>query len=160
MNASIAVSWTHKDGFLVMEIPKNCSRPGTNWVVERLEQLVKKYSPLAIVAPRSGPAAGLGDDLEKLWPKHHKFASKLIRTGPADDAAAFAWFVQQCKDENKPLRHLGEKKGYKLWHAVGTAEIRVVGDGGESWSRRDSTTDITPAYGMQPRGLGTQQEAP
>jgi hypothetical protein len=144
-NASIGVSWTHKDGFLVMEIPKNCSRPGTNWVVERLEELVKKYHPLAIVAPRNGPAAGLGDDLEKLWPKHHKFGSRLIRTGPADEAAAFAWFVQQCKDENRPLRHLGEKKGYKLWHAVGTAEKRVVGDGGETWSRRDSTTDITPA---------------
>lgn len=144
-NSTIAVSWTHKDGFLVMEIPKSCSRPGTDWVVGRLEQLVAKYKPLAIVAPRSGPAAGLGDDLEKLWPKHHKFGSRLIRTGPADEAAAFAWFVQQCKSENRPLRHLGEKKGYKLWHAVGTAEKRVVGDGGETWSRRDSTTDITPA---------------
>jgi hypothetical protein len=144
-NSTIAVSWTHKDGCLVMEIPKNCSRPGTDWVVDRLEELVKKYHPLAIVAPRNGPAAGLGDDLEKLWPKHHKFGSRLIRTGPADEAAAFAWFVQQCKSENKPLRHLGEKKGYKLWHAVGTAEKRVVGDGGETWSRRDSTTDITPA---------------
>lgn len=144
-NATIAVSWAHKDGFLVMEVPKNCSRPGTDWVVDRLEQLVKKYKPLAIVAPRSGPAAGLGDDLEKLWPKHHKFASKLIRTGPGDDAAAFAWFVQQCKSKDKPLRHLGQLKSYGLWHAVGTAETRVVGDGGMSWSRRDSSSDITPA---------------
>lgn len=144
-NSTISVAWIHKDKFMVMEVPKNCSRPGTDWVVDRLEQLVKKYRPLAIVAPRSGPAAGLGDDLEKLWPKHHKFASKLIRTGPGDDAAAFAWFVQQCKADKKPLRHLGQVKGYGLWHAVGTAETRVVGDGGESWSRRDSTTDITPA---------------
>lgn len=144
-NSTIAVSWTHKDGFLVMEIPRNCSRPGTDWVVARLEELVKKYKPLAIIAPRTGPAAGLGDDLEKLWPKHHKFGSRLIRPGPADEAAAFAWFVQQCKADSQPLRHLGEKKGYKLWHAVGTAEKRVVGDGGETWSRRDSTTDITPA---------------
>ena len=144
-SASIAVAWTHKDGFLVMEIPRNCARPGTNWVVERLEQLVKKYHPLAIVAPRTGPAAGLGDDLEKLWPKHHKFGSKLIRSSASDDAAAFAWFVQQCKDDTRPLRHLGEKTGYNLWHAVGTAETRVMGDGGKTWCRRDSTTDITPA---------------
>ena len=146
-NATIAVSWRHRDDFLVMEIPKECSRPGTNWVVERLEQLVTKYRPLAIVAPKDGPAAGLGDDLEKLWPKHHKFGSKLIRSGPQDHAAAFAWFIQQCKDENKPLRHLGNvsPQGQRLWHAVGTAEIRVMGDGGKTWSRRDSTTDITPA---------------
>lgn len=144
-NATIGVAWTHPDGYLVMEVPKNCSRPGTNWVVERLAALVTKYRPLAIVAPRSGPATGLGDDLEKLWPEHRKFGSKLIRTGPGDEAAAFAWFVQQCKDDNRPLRHLGEEKGYNLWHAVGTAEKRVVGDGGETWSRRDSTTDITPA---------------
>lgn len=144
-NSAIAVAWVHKDGFLMMEIPKNCSRPGTDWAVGRLEQLVKKYKPLAIVAPKSGPAAGIGDDLEKLWPKHHKFSSKLIRTGPGDDAAAYAWFVQQCKAKDKPLRHLGPVKGYGLWHAVGTAETRVVGDGGESWNRRDSTTNITPA---------------
>lgn len=144
-NASIAVCWAHPDGYLVMETPKNGSRPGTNWVVDRLTELVNKYKPLAIVAPRAGAAAGLGDDLEKLWPKHHKFGSKLIRPGPADEAAAFAWFVQQCKDENRPLRHLGMNRAYGLWHAVGTAEVRVVGDGGKTWSRRDSMTDITPA---------------
>jgi hypothetical protein len=144
-NATIAISWKAPSGHLVMATPKNCSRPGTNWVVERLEQLVSKYKPLAIVAPKTGPAAGLGDDLEKLWPKHHKFGTKLIRPGPADEAAAFAWFVQQCNDENRPLRHLGEERGYKLWRAVGTAETRVVGDGGKTWSRRDSTTDITAA---------------
>lgn len=146
-SASIAVAWKHRDGSLVMEIPKECSRPGTNWVVDRLEQLVNKYRPLAIVAPKDGPAAGLGDDLEKLWPKHHKFGTRLIRSGPSDHAAAFAWFIQQCKDENKPLRHLGNisEQGQRLWKAVGTAEIRVVGDGGKTWSRRDSITDITPA---------------
>jgi hypothetical protein len=144
-SATIAVSWVHKDGYLVMEIPKNCSRPGTNWVVERLIELEAKYKPLAIVAPRTGPAAGLGDDLEKRWEKHPKFGSILIRPGSADEAAAFAWFIQQCKDDKRPLRHLGQERGYKLWHAVGTAEKRNVGDGGETWSRRDSITDITPA---------------
>jgi hypothetical protein len=143
--ASIAACWVHKDGYMIMEIPKNCARPGTNWVVDRLVELVNKYKPLAIVAPKTGPAAGLGDDLEKLWPKHHKFGSRLIRSTASDDAAAFAWFVQQCKDDTRPLRHIGEKAGYNLWHAVGTAETRVMGDGGNTWCRRDSTTDITPA---------------
>lgn len=147
-NATIAISWLHRDGFQFIEIPKNCSRPGTSWVVDRLKQLVEKYRPLAIVAPRTGPAAGLGDDLEKLWPKHHRFGSKLIRPGPADEAAAFAWFVQQCKDEDRPLRHLGpgsETVPNRIWTAVGTAETRVVGDGGKTWSRRDSDSDITAA---------------
>ena len=157
-NASIAVAWSHPDGYMVMEIPKNCSRPGTNWVVERLEQLVTKYRPLAIVAPRTGPAAGLGDDLEKKWPEHHKFGSKLIRTGPTDDAAAFAWFVQQCKDDRKPLRHLGKEKAYSLWHGVGSAEIRNVGDGGESWSRRESENDITSATAANLAGWGLNRK--
>lgn len=147
--ASIAVSWVHPDGYLMMEIPKNCSREGTNWVVERLAQLVNKYKPLAIVVPKDGPGAGLGDDFEKLYPKHPKFQTRLIRTGPMDHAAAFAWFVQQCKDDNKPLRHRGkgaeDSPTRALWHAVGTAEIRDLGDGGKTWSRRDSTSDITPA---------------
>lgn len=144
-SATIAAAWGHPQGFLVIEVPRNCSRVGTNWVIPRLTELVSKYRPIAIVAPRTGPAAGLGDDLEKLWPKHHKFGSKLIRPGPADEAAGFAWFVQQCKDEHRPLRHLGQERAGGLWHAVGSAEVRVVGDGGKTWSRRDSTTDITPA---------------
>lgn len=144
-SASIAVAWQHPDGYVVIETPKNCSRTGLAWVIERLTELVNKYKPLAIVAPRTGPAAGLGDDLEKLWPKHHKFGSRLIRPGPADEAAAFAWFVQQCKDEKRPLRHLGQDNAPVLWHSVGAAEVRIVGDGGKTWSRRDSTTDITPA---------------
>lgn len=144
-STSVSVAWVHPDGYIVTEIPRNCTRPGTDWAVERLEQLVKKYRPVAIVAPRDGPAAGLGDDLEKLWPKHHKFGSRLIRTGPGDHAAAYAWFVQQCKSDDRPLRHLGKDRASGLWHAVGAAETRVIGDGGKTWSRRDSTSDITPA---------------
>ena len=158
-SASVAVAWMHADGAMIIEIPKNCNRPGTNWAVERLAQLVNKYKPLAIVVPKDGPAAGLGDDFEKLYPKHAKFQSKLLRPGPSDQAAAFAWFVQQCKDGNKPLRHLGKERGYALWHAVGTAEKRTVGDGGETWSRRDSTTDITPATAANLAAWGLNKKA-
>lgn len=143
--STISVAWMHPDGYMVMEVPKNCSRTGTNWVMDRLTELTGKYKPLAVVVPSTGPAAGIGDDLEKAWPKHPKFNTILIRPGPQDQAAAFAWFVQQCKDENQPLRHLGEKKGYALWHAVGVADTRTVGDGGETWSVRDSVADITAA---------------
>jgi hypothetical protein len=53
--------------------------------------------------------------------------------------------VQQCKDRRKPLVHPVQEKAAALYRAVGTAETRLVGDGGKTWSRRDSESDITPA---------------
>jgi hypothetical protein len=62
--------------------------------------------------------------------------------GTAEEAAAFAWFLQQTRGE--ALWHFGRDGAPTLWHAVATAATRVVGDGGKAWSRRDSESDITP----------------
>lgn len=136
--ASIGAAWMHRSGKIVIEVPRNCSRPGTAWVVPRLRELVKAWKPVVVVVPKNGPAAGLGDDIEKLFP------DEVLRTGSADEAAAFAWFTQQVKSPDKPLTHLGRVKAARLWKAVGSADTRVVGDGGKMWSRRDSDSDITP----------------
>jgi hypothetical protein len=147
-SASIGAAWTMMTSNgrkLVIEIPRGCQRPGTGWVLERLRQLDEKWKPLAIVVPRSGPAAGLGDDIQKQWPDSPKWGTKVIRATVTDEAAAYAWFVQQCKDRSKPLVHPVQEKAAGLYSAVGTAEPRLVGDGGKTWSRRDSASDITPA---------------
>lgn len=136
--ATIGAAWLHRGGKIVIEVPRNCSRPGTTWVVPRLQELVKAWKPQVIVVPKNGPAAGLGDDIEKLFP------DEVLRAGSTDEAAAFAWFTQQLKSADKPLMHFGKVKAAKLWKSVGSAETRVVGDGGKMWSRRDSDCDITP----------------
>ncbi len=156
-SASIGAAWYLPDGKMIIDIPKDCSQAGTSWVLARLRELDLKYSAFAIVVPRDGPAAGLGDDIENMWPANPKWGTKVIRATVADQAAAFAWFKQQCKDRSRPLVHLSLERRPGMWNALGTAEVRVVGDGGETFSRRDSESDITPITAPTLAGWGTNK---
>jgi hypothetical protein len=121
----------------VIEIPKDCAREGTDWVLPKVDELRKKYRPAAVVFPRSGPAAALIDTAEKMG-IHEKV---FIKATAGEEAAAFAFLMQGCRE--KTFYHLGADKNPKLWYAVGRGEKRISGDGGFSWSRRDSESDIS-----------------
>lgn len=135
-SATVSAAWDHGSGKVVLEIPKGCSRQGSDWVMEKMEALYEKKRPLAVVIPKSGPAAALISDGKKKW------RDRLVEIGTAEEAAAFAWFLQQVRAE--ALWHFGREGAPTLWHAVATAATRQVGDGGKAWSRRDSESDITP----------------
>lgn len=136
-SATISAAWDHPGSKkVVLEIPKGCSRQGTDWVLEKADQLYRKRQPIGIVIPKSGPAAALIPGGTKLW------RERCIAIGTAEEAAAFAWLLQQVRNGN--LWHFGREGAPTLWHAVATAATRVVGDGGKAWSRRDSESDITP----------------
>jgi hypothetical protein len=135
-SATIHAAWDHSSGKVVLEIPKGCSRQGSDWVMDRMKELYEKWRPLAVVMPKSGPCAALIPDGRKLW------RDRLVELGTAEEAAAFAWFLQQVRAE--AMWHFGREGAPALWHAVAVAATRVVGDGGKAWSRRDSESDITP----------------
>lgn len=136
-SATISAAWDHGTAKrIVLEIPQGCSRQGSDWVYERMVALYEKWRPLRVVGPKSGPGAALLADMDKKW------KDRLVQVGTAEEAAAFAWFLQQVRSES--LWHFGKDGAPTLWHAVSTAATRVVGDGGKAWSRRDSESDITP----------------
>lgn len=136
-SATISAAWDHKTRKIVMEIPKGCSKQGSDWVIPKLDLLYEKWKPLAMVAPKAGPGAALiGTARNKTW------SHRLVEIGAAEEAAAFAWLLQQARAET--IWHFGKEGAPTLWHAVATAATRVVGDGGKAWSRRDSESDITP----------------
>jgi hypothetical protein len=135
-SATISAAWDHPGKKIVLEIPKGCSRQGSDWLIEKADQLYRKRVPLAMVIPKSGPAAALIPDGKKLW------RERCVEIGTAEEAAAFAWLLQGVRGE--AFWHFGQEGAPTLWHAVATAATRVVGDGGKAWSRRDSESDITP----------------
>lgn len=136
-SATISAAWDHgASKRVVLEIPKGCSRQGSDWVMEKAKTLYEKRKPIAMVISKSGPAAALIPEGTKLW------RERCVAIGTAEEAAAFAWLLQQVRAEN--LWHFGQEGAPTLWHAVATAATRVVGDGGKAWSRRDSESDITP----------------
>jgi hypothetical protein len=136
-SATISAAWSKGPSHpIVIEIPRNCSRSGSDWVLDELDRVYRKWHPLGIAVPKSSPAAGIIAAGKKKW------GDRLIEIGPAEEAAAFAWFMQQVRPGK--ITHFGEEKAPTLWHAMGRADTRVVGDGGKAWSRRDSESDITP----------------
>jgi hypothetical protein len=134
--ATVMGTWKHKQGKFVLEMPRGGSRAGTDWVIEFVHQKYLRNRPLAIVVPKSGPGAGLLDDAVKKW------GDRVYPVGPGEEAAAFAFLMQQVKDKN--LWHFGEDKAPTLWKAMGRADTRDVGDGGKAWCRRIATEDISP----------------
>jgi hypothetical protein len=135
-SATIMGCWKHKQDKFVLEMPREGSRPGTAWVIDKLAEMYNKRRPLAIAIPKSGPAAGLLDDAVLKW------GDRVYPVGPGEEAAAFAFLMQLVKD--KGLWHFGEEQAATLWHSVGRAGTRVVGDGGKAWCRREAETDISP----------------
>ena len=121
----------------VVEIPRGCSREGTDWVVPRLLELKKEWKPFAIAMPKNGPAAGLMDAAVLS-------GIDIMPASSSDEAAAFALFVTGVKASPPDVIHLGKEQAPGLWASVASADTRDVGDGGRAWCRRTSDTDITP----------------
>ena len=120
----------------VLEIPRGCSREGSDWVIPRLAELKRKWRPLAIAGPANGPGASLIDDAEKA-------GIEVLKAGSADEAAALA--LLRTKVRERGIIHMGREQAPGLWSAVASATTRDVGDGGKALCRRDAETDITPA---------------
>jgi hypothetical protein len=155
MNAT--VSFAHyTGGKIVVENMKG--QPGTEWVVDKMKDWDRKYKPLAVIVPRSGAAAGLGDDIEKCWPDNPKWGTKVIRATVSDEAAAYSWFVQQCKSESKPIGHRAREKAERMYSAIGNADTRDVGDGGKALSRNNSGADISPITSAILAGWGLNRK--
>jgi hypothetical protein len=119
----------------VIEIPKGCSREGTDWVIPRLIELRRAWRPLGTCFPASGKAAALIDDALNA-------GLDVTKAGTADEAAAYALMVTGIRDGK--IIHLGREQAPELWSAMASAETRDVGDGGTAWSRRDSGASIAP----------------
>lgn len=135
-SATVMGAWEHKQKRTVIEMPLDGHRQGTDWVIDFVHAKYLKRRPLAIAIPKSGPAAGLLDSAVNKW------GDRVYAVGPGEEAAAFAYMMQQVKEQK--IWHFGEQMAPTLWKAVARATTRTVGDGGKAWCRRDADSDISP----------------
>jgi len=134
--ACISVVWQRpSDGLVIVEIPQDCFRPGTGWVVPRLLELRRKWRPIGIAVPKSAPAAALINDAEN-------HGLDLLKVTSAEEAQAFTLMITAIRD--KKIGQLGPEEAPYLRSAVARAETRDVGDGMRIWSRKNTAADITP----------------
>ena len=126
---AIAIAGARSDGLLHVEVIDH--KPGTAWAVERIQALVRRWSPSAVVLDAGAPAGALLPDLERVGVQVRKVAGREM----AQAAVALAAHIDQ-----QTVRHLQQPD---LDTAVAAARRRMVGD---LWAfgRRGSFADISP----------------
>ena len=128
--SSIAVAGRRADGLVHTEVVER--RRGTGWVIDRVEDLVEKWSPSSVTLDAIGPAGSL--------------LPGFAERGIAIDVVSMTQYGQACGafkalvDDDR-LRY---KEQSGLTAALESARKRPLGESGLwGWHRRD-TTDITP----------------
>lgn len=140
-SAAIGAAWMGADRKIIVSNPKGCVLEGTDELMAKLDALYnmirKQFGPvLAIVVPGDGPAAGFAAEIVK------KYRDRALKVSVTDQAAAFAFFTQKCKDG--VIAHAPEAKAADLYKAVGSADTRPVGDAGKTWKRSDAAVPVSP----------------
>jgi hypothetical protein len=107
--------------------------PGTSWVVERAKVLAEGHKTPIIVV-KGSPAESLVPDLELA-------GVPVDVMSHVDYAGACQRFVDAVNAQEPLLRHRGSPDHTA---AVSAAQIKPAGDGGFVWSRKSTSSDITP----------------
>ena len=107
-------------------------RPGVDWVTDRVVGLFDAYDVARIALDSRGPAGAILTELVAA-------GLPLVKPTVSESAGAVAAFASLVSTGQ--LRHAPD---VSLDVAVEGARRRLIGDGGWSVSRRNSTSDVTP----------------
>lgn len=126
--ASIVAAGLRKDRKAHVEVIDH--RRGVDWVSERVTELARRHTPVAVICDSRGPASSILGDLAYCRPP-------VTATTTEEYTQACAAFYDAVT--SGALAHLGDPD---LEAAVGGAVKRPIGDRW-GWSRRNSYIDIT-----------------
>lgn len=129
----ICAAGRRADGDLHVEVIDQ--RGGVGWIVPRLVELEQRHMPLGIVCDGVGPASSLIPELLQA-----NVGVTVLETPQMAEACGMMF---DAVSEER-LRHLGQPE---LLHAIKGAVQRPLGDRW-AWSRRNSTSDISPLVGV------------
>lgn len=129
-SAAVVACGSDSAGRPVVEVVEH--HAGTSWLIDRLKGLAEAYSAGPIAFDTSGPASALQAELVAAGVRVDGF------TGPRM-AQACGGLVEAVQGGD--FRHRNEPS---LSAAVAGVRARKAGDGGQRWSRTDSTIDISP----------------
>lgn len=141
-SAVIASAGRRADGRLHVKVIEY--NPGTGWVADRLDELVRQYKPAAIVIDPSGPAGALFPDLAERGFMVHRGKNAprpgaLVPVMGQEIGQACGAFYDDALNDR--IRHCGQSV---LDAALDDGCKRPVGDGAWAWDRRRSTGNVSP----------------
>ncbi|MFD9192984.1 terminase [Streptomyces phaeochromogenes] len=146
-HAAIAVAGVWRGGTHVEVVDH---RPGTGWILDRAEELHKKWRPRCWVVDAGGPAGSLIGDLAE------RLGVEIVSPKSREVAAACGQFYDAAAEQ--ALSHLDQAP---LASALAGAQKRPLGDAW-AWARRLASTDICPlmAVTLAKWGLSAEVEEP
>lgn len=111
-------------------------RPGTEWVVDRVVALARKYHAPAVVVDGGTEAAGFADPLRNA-------GLTVVAAGARERIKACGDFYDLATSGR--MSHSGDPA---LTEAIGNARWKDVGDGARAFSRRNSAGPIAALYAV------------
>lgn len=129
--ACIAAAWRDDHGIAYVEIVEH--KPGTTWLVKRLQELSQKYR-VPVAHDTVGATLVEAEQLQKLRPR-----PKLQPLAYRDLSPGCAQIMKDIN--NRTLKHFNQPS---LDEAVRVVVKRPIGETGYAWGRRASGGDITP----------------
>ena len=129
-HGSISAAWRDLEtGLPIIDTPEH--RPGTSWMVDRLEQLAERYGIDEVACDGAGPALDIAADLER------RGVVKVRKVSGADYMAACAGLLAAVD-----ARQLQHRDTTALNDAAAAAAKRELGDRWV-WGRRQSAGPIS-----------------
>lgn len=139
-SASIAVASQLEDGRRHAELVEH--RPGTGWVVDRLVELDREWTPGHIAIQPTSPAGALiGEIAEALKAER----VPVLPISGVDLTAACGLFLDLIDNDRLEVQ---KNHSAPLAAAVDAVRKRELMDGGFVWNRRDATSNIAPLMAL------------
>lgn len=149
--ASIGAAGINARGHMHVELVEH--RPGTDWCVGRMVELNGRYRPVGIGLDAGGPAgtlitplgiAGIRKPIDPAHPRRGDLAVPTVR----DVAAMCGGFADDCR-QDKIRYPSGDMHPLlpRLNAAIAGARTVPLADTWK-WSRKGSSVDISPLYGV------------
>lgn len=150
---AIGVAGQREDGRLHHELVDY--RPGTGWVVERVVELVAKWSPCAVALDASGPAAAFIPDLERAGIHVKRDGDPLTGrpVGALLEAMSTREMAQACGIYYDAIAEDRARRiDQEAINAAIAGAVKYIRGDSWTWSRRDSTVDICPLVAVTEAG--------
>jgi hypothetical protein len=167
--ACIVVAGINQDGLAHIEITgadELDHRPGDRWVVARVEELIERWNPCAIVIDRASQAGSLIKDLEKDGSVMKRRGMEVTCPTARDYAQACGWFGSAIMTTNGQPQLLAHRDQLPMTLAVSGAAKRDLAELW-AWDRKNTTTDISPlvaatlaVWGFQTKSSDHEPTAP
>lgn len=157
--AAIAVAWRGESGWhgeITHQDGRVDHRRGTDWVVARLLELVDRHQPCVVMVDPSSPAGSLIPALQEAG----LYVTNYPQEGTRDLLVKVTTqqMAQACGQfQDNPPRHIDQAS---LNTAIEGASKRDRGDGAWTWSRKDSSVDISPLVAVTLAGYGLSVYGP